>query len=108
MTQITMMVCSFTNSQTSRPHGLQHAQLPCPSRSPSLLKLMSIALMVLSYNYLILCHPLLVLPSQHQVFPRIKVFSQLVTLSQDYLLGLCLTVCLALEPMTSTLIILIK
>ena len=37
----------------------------------SLLKLMSIELMMLS-NHLILCHPLLLLPS---IFPRIRVFS---------------------------------
>ena len=39
--------------------------------SQSLLKLMSTELMMPS-NYLILCHPLLLLPS---VFPRIRVFS---------------------------------
>ena len=37
----------------------------------SLLKLMSIDLVMLSY-YLILCHPLLLLPS---IFPSIRVFS---------------------------------
>ena len=41
------------------------------TNSPSLLKLMSIALMTPS-NHLILCHPLLFLPS---VFPSIRVFS---------------------------------
>ena len=39
--------------------------------SQSLLKLMSIEL-VMSYTYLILCHPLLLLPS---IFPSIRVFS---------------------------------
>ena len=38
---------------------------------PELLKLMSIEL-VMPSNYLILCHPLLLLPS---IFPRIRVFS---------------------------------
>ena len=37
----------------------------------SLLKLMSVE-SVMPFNYLILCHPLLLLPS---IFPRIKVFS---------------------------------
>jgi len=54
------------------PHGLQHARLPCPSpNSWSLLKLMSIE-SVMSSNRLILCHPLLLLPS---IFPSIRVFS---------------------------------
>ena len=40
--------------------------------SQSLLKLMSLEL-VLPYNHLILCHPLLLLPS---IFPSIRVFSK--------------------------------
>ena len=53
-----------------QPYELQHTRLPCPSPSPSLLKLMSIESVMLSYN-LILCHPLLLLPS---IFPSIRVF----------------------------------
>ena len=56
-------------SDSLRPHGLQHARLPCPSQS--LLKLMSIE-SVMPSNHLIFCHPLLLLPS---IFPSIKVFS---------------------------------
>ena len=57
---------------TLRPHGLQHNRPPCPSaNSQSLLKLMSIEMVVPS-NYLILCRPLLLLPS---IFPSIRVFS---------------------------------
>ena len=56
-------------SGSLRPHGLQHTRLPCPS--PSLLKFMSIE-SVMSSNHLILCHPLLLLPS---IFPSIRVFS---------------------------------
>ena len=52
-------------------HGLQHARLPCPSLSPSLLKPMTIEL-VMPSNQLILCSPLFLLPS---VFPNIRVFS---------------------------------
>ena len=52
------------------PQVLQHARLPCPSPTPSLLKLMSIESMMPS-NHLILCCPLL-LPL---VFPSIRVFS---------------------------------
>ena len=58
-------------SKSLRPHGLQHAWLPCPSFSQSLLKLMSIE-SVMPSNHLILCHPLLLLPS---LFPSISVFS---------------------------------
>ena len=55
------------------PCGLQHTRLPCPSLSISLclLKLVSIESVRLS-NHLILCHPLLLLPS---IFPSIRVFS---------------------------------
>ena len=57
-------------SNTLRPHGLQHARPPCPSPT-TLLKLMSTELVIPS-NHLILCCPLLLLPS---VFPSIRVFS---------------------------------
>ena len=50
------------------PHGPQHAWTPCPSATP---KLMSIEL-VMPSNHLILCCPLLLLPS---IFPSIKVYS---------------------------------
>ena len=49
-------------------HGLQHTRPLC--RSPTL-KLTSIE-SVKPYNHLILCHPLLLLPS---IFPSIRVFS---------------------------------
>ena len=58
-------------SHSLLPHGLQHASLPCPSLSLSLLKLMSIYSMIPS-NHLILCHLLLFLPS---IFPSLRVFS---------------------------------
>ena len=45
-------------SDSLRPHELQHARPPCPSPTPGV--------------YLILCHPLLLLPS---IFPNIRVFS---------------------------------
>ena len=62
------------------PHGLWTARSPCPSGlrnarslcpSQSLLKLISIEL-VMPSNHLILCHPLLFLPS---IFPSIRIFS---------------------------------
>ena len=58
-------------SDSLQPHELQLARFPCPSLSPSLLKLMSTELMMPS-NYLILCRPLLRLPS---IFPSIRIFS---------------------------------
>ena len=61
-------------------HGLQHARLPCPSlSSQSLLKLMSIE-SVMPSDYLILCHPLPLLPS---VSPSIKVFSMSCLFASD-------------------------
>ena len=53
-----------------RPHESQHARPPTNSQSS--LKLMSIE-SVMPSSHLILCHPLLLLPS---IFPSIKVFSK--------------------------------
>ena len=53
---------------------MQHARLPRPSQG--LLKLMSIE-SVMPSNHLVLCHPLLMLPS---IFPSIRVFSNESTL----------------------------
>ena len=56
---------------------MQHTSLPCHfSVSQNLLKLMSIESMMPS-NHLLLCRPLLLLPS---VFPGIRVFSNESTL----------------------------
>ena len=70
--QVTFMCCPVTQScLTLWPHGLQHARLPCsPTISLSLFKLMSFELVMPPYH-LILCHPLLLLPS---IFPSIRVF----------------------------------
>ena len=54
-------------------------RLPCPSVSQNLLKLISIESVMLS-NSLILCHPLLLLPS---IFPSIRVFSNAGTEKPD-------------------------
>ena len=59
-------------SNSLRPHELQHTRPPCLSNSRSLPKLMSVELVIPS-NHLILCHPLLLLPS---IFPRIRFFSK--------------------------------
>ena len=59
-------------SNSLPPPGLQHTRSPCPSpNSQSLLKLMSIE-SVMPSNHLILCCPLLLLPS---IFPSIRIFS---------------------------------
>ena len=58
-------------SNSLRPHGRLHTGPPCPSPTPSLLKLMSIKL-VMPSNRLLLCWPLLLPPS---VFPSVRVCS---------------------------------
>ena len=56
-----------------RPHELQHARPPCPSPSPGVYpNSCPLSWMVKPSNHLILCHPLLLLPS---IFPSIRVFS---------------------------------
>ena len=55
-------------SDSLRPHGLQHARPPCPWSLPKLMSIES----VMPSNHLILCRPLLLLPS---IFPSIRVFS---------------------------------
>ena len=54
-----------------RPHGLYHTGFPAHHKLLELAQTMSIKL-VMSPNHLILCHPLLLLPS---IFPSIWVFS---------------------------------
>ena len=58
-------------SDSLRPHRPQHARPACPSPTRSLLKLISIESVTPS-NHLILCRPLLLLPS---IIPSIRVFS---------------------------------
>ena len=56
-------------SDSLQPSGLQRARLPCPSPTP---RACSDSCPSMPSNRLILCHPLLLLPS---IFPSIKVFS---------------------------------
>ena len=58
-------------SDSWQTHEPQHARLPVHHQLPELLKLRSIESVIPS-NHLILCHPLLLLPS---IFPSIRVFS---------------------------------
>ena len=59
-------------SDSSQPYGPQHARPPCPSPTPRVYSNSSPVESVMPSNYLILCHPLLLLTS---IFPSIKVFS---------------------------------
>ena len=54
------------------PHGLQHARPPCPSPTPGVYSNSCPLSQWSPSNHLILCHPLLLLPS---IFPSIRVFS---------------------------------
>ena len=58
-------------SDSLRPHGLQHARPPCPSPTPRVYS-NTVQELVMPFNHLILCRPLLLLPS---IFPSIRVFS---------------------------------
>ena len=60
--------CSVV-SDSLRPYGLQHARPPCPSPTPGV---HSNSCPSMPSRHLILCHPLLLLPS---IFPSIRVFS---------------------------------
>ena len=55
-----------------QPHGLQHSRPPCPSPTPRVYSNSCPLSQWLPSNHLILCCPLLLLPS---VFPRTRVFS---------------------------------
>ena len=57
-------------SDSLRPCGLQHTTFPCPSLSTGVCS--NSCPLVMPSNHLILCHPLLLLPS---ILPRIRVFS---------------------------------
>ena len=62
-------------SDSLRPHEPQHARLPCPSPTPRVYPNpcpLSGHWSVMPSNHLILCHPLLLLPT---IFPSIRVFS---------------------------------
>ena len=74
--QISTVSLVTQTSDTLQPHGLQQASLPVYHQSQSMLKLMSIKLVMLS-NHLILCCLFLLLPS---IFPRNRVFSNYSTI----------------------------
>ena len=59
-------------SNSWQPHWLKHARLPCPSLSPGVCSNSCYLSVMPSANHLILCHPLLLLPS---IFPSFRAFS---------------------------------
>ena len=63
-------------SDSLRPHELQQTRPPCPSSTAGIYPNPSFE-SVMPSNHLILCHPLLLLPS---IFPSIRVFSNESTL----------------------------
>ena len=72
---LSRMLLLFSRSVTSnslRPHGLQHAQLPCPSPAPGTCSNSCPVSQWCHPTHLILCFPLLLLPS---IFPSIRFFS---------------------------------
>ena len=79
--QFSQFSCSVL-SNSLQPRGLQHTRLPCPSPNPR-------ACSVIPFNHLILCRPLLLLPS---IFPSIKVFSNesVLCIRWPKYLGLCI------------------
>ena len=62
----------FSHVQLSWPHGLQHCRLPCPPPSLRACPNQCPLSVWCHPTHLILCHPLLLLPS---IFPSIRVFS---------------------------------
>ena len=68
---INQLSCVTKSCPTLGLHELQHTRLPCLSLSPRVCKLMSIE-SVMPSNHLVLCYPLLLLPS---ISPSIRVYS---------------------------------
>ena len=71
--KITVQFSHLVLSDSLRPHGLQHTRLACPSLSPRVC-IMTIESMIPS-NHLILCGPLLLLPSASGSFQMSQFFT---------------------------------
>ena len=67
-------------SNSSRPHESQHARPPCTSPTPRVYANSMSIESVMPSNHLILCRPLLLLPT---IPPSIRVFSNESTLRRD-------------------------
>ena len=73
-------VSQFSRSVVSdslQPHESQHARPPCPSQTPGVYSNSCPFELVMPFNHLIFCHPLLLLPP---IPPSIRVFSSESTL----------------------------
>ena len=73
-------VSQFSRSVVSdslQPHETQHARPPCPSQTPGVYSNSCPFELVMPFNHLIFCHPLLLLPP---IPPSIRVFSSESTL----------------------------
>ena len=71
----TIFPAQFSHSVMSdslRPHELQHTMPTCPTPTPGAYPNSCPTELVMPSNHLILCRPLLLLPS---IFPSIRVFS---------------------------------
>ena len=71
MTLLLLLLSRSVMSDSLWPHGLQHTRLPCPLPPPEACS-NSWPSSQLPFNHLILCRPLLLLPS---IFPSIRIFS---------------------------------
>ena len=72
---VIMQMHQFNRSVVSnclQPHGLQHARPPCPSPTPRVYSNSCLLGLVMPFNHLILCHPLLL----SSLSPSIMVFSK--------------------------------
>ena len=72
-------------SDSLRPHGLQHARFPCPSPTPGACTDSCPIESVMPPNHIILCRPLLLLPS---VFPSSRVFYYIIIIGISLSLSL--------------------
>ena len=72
MNEILLFFSCSALSDSLKPQGLQHTRLPGTSPTPGACSNSMYVELVMPSNHLILCRPLLLLPS---VFPSIRVFS---------------------------------
>ena len=84
-------------SDSLRPHESQHARPPCPSPTPGVHS--NSCPCSDAINHLVLCHPLLLLPS---IFPSIRVFLTFYFSSVQFssVAESCLTICDPMNPST--------
>ena len=85
MSNLLLLFCCSVVSDSLQPHRLQHTcSFPVLTMSQSLPKFMSIE-SVMPFNHLILCRPLLLLPS---IFPIIRIFSNELAVHYNFSLDI--------------------